>query len=124
MIRPTLRVRDYLEHILTAIDRITAYTADLDEAGFVADQKTQDAVIRNLQIVGEAAQNIRQRHPDLIASHPELPWRSAYGMRNALTHGYFAVEPIRVWTTIQEDQPSFRASVSDLLKGLGEGCPP
>jgi len=116
MIGPLLRMQDYLEHIVEAIDRIIVYTNGINEADFMADRKTQDAVIRNLEIVGEAAQNIRQRFPDFVASHPELPWRSAYGMRNALTHGYFAVELDQVWTTIQDDLPAFRTSLSILLR--------
>ncbi|HME21790.1 MAG TPA: DUF86 domain-containing protein [Acetobacteraceae bacterium] len=118
MIRPILRIQEYLEHILKAIDRISAYTADIDEAAFMADQKTQDAVTRNLEIIGEAAQNLRQRYPDFVASYPELPWRSAYGMRNALTHGYFAVELDQVWTTIQNDLPSFRTRLRTVLRDL------
>jgi uncharacterized protein with HEPN domain len=116
MMRPRLRIQDYLEHILAAIGRINAYTSAMDEAGFITDQKTQDAVIRNFQIIGEAAQNVRQRFPDFVASHPELPWRAAYGMRNALTHGYFAVEPAQVWATITADLPSFRERLSDVLR--------
>jgi hypothetical protein len=60
----------YLEHIVEAIDRITGYTAGIEEAAFMADRKTQDAVTRNLEIIGEAAHNIRQRYPDFVASHP------------------------------------------------------
>jgi hypothetical protein len=66
----------------------------------MGDAKTQDAVIRNFEIIGEAAQGIRQRYPDFIAIHPDLPWRSAYGMRNALTHGYFDVDLEQVWQAI------------------------
>lgn len=123
MIRPVLRIQDDLLHIVEAIDRITAYTTGTDEAAFLTDRKTQDAVIRNLEIIGEAAQHVRQRYPDFIASHPELPWRSAYGMRNALTHGYFAVELDQVWTTIQNDLPSFSAQLSALLKDLDGATP-
>jgi len=118
MIRPVLRLRDYLDHIREAIDRITAYTSGVDEAAFIADRKTQDAVIRNLEIIGEAAHGVRQRYPDFVASHPELPWRSAYGMRNVLTHGYFAVELDQVWSTVQDDLPSFRMRLETLLKDL------
>jgi uncharacterized protein with HEPN domain len=118
MIRPTLRIQEYLRHILEAIDRISAYTAGLDHAAFMLDPKSQDAVIRNLEVIGEAAQNLRQRHPDFVASHPNLPWRSAYGMRNALTHGYLTVDLDRVWITAQNDLPPFGAQLEDLLKEL------
>lgn len=86
----------------------------------MSDTKTQDAVIRNLQVIGEAAQNIRQRNPDFVASNPAVPWRSAYGMRNALTHGYFTVDLERVWATVQNDLPSFGALLRALLKDLRE----
>jgi uncharacterized protein with HEPN domain len=55
MISPTFRVQDYLQHIIEAIDRISAYTTGLDQTAFMSDAKTQDAVIRNLQVIGEAA---------------------------------------------------------------------
>jgi len=118
MIGPTLRLHDYLQHIIAAIERINAYTAGLDHAAFMHDARTQDAVIRNLQIIGEAAQNIRQRHPDFVAANPAVPWRSAYGMRNALTHGYFNVGLERVWATVQTDLPPFEAQLRTLLAGL------
>ncbi len=96
MIRPRLRPRDYLQHIVSAIGWIESHTAGFDRAMFLNDVKTQDAVLRQLLIIGEAAQSLRQQHPDFIAAHPDAPWRSAYGMRNAVTHGYFTVDLERV----------------------------
>ena len=64
-----LRIPDYLEHILEAIERIHRYVADLSEVDFLADEKTQDAVIRNFEIIGEAANNIARYHPDFAAAH-------------------------------------------------------
>jgi len=63
MIRPRLRLRDYLQHILSAIGWIESHTARLDRAAFLGDVKTQDAVLRQLQVIGEAAQNLRQQLP-------------------------------------------------------------
>ena len=80
--------------------------------------KTQDAVLRQLQIVGEAAQNLRQQHPDFIAAHPDAPWRSAYGMRNAVTHGYFDVDLQRVWTTVERDLPGFATQIRAMVLAL------
>jgi uncharacterized protein with HEPN domain len=105
--------------MVEAVDRIEAYLAGLDRAGFLDDPRTQDAVVRNLEIIGEAAQAIRQRYPDVIEAHPEVPWRSAWGMRNALMHGYFTVDLDRVWRTVQDDLPSFRQIISTLVSGLG-----
>lgn len=121
MMAPILRIEDYFVHIAEAIDRINSYTLGLDRSSFMSDGKTQDAVIRNFEIIGEAAQNIRQRYPDFVASNPEVPWRSACGMRNALTHGYFTVDLEQIWETIQNDLPSFRVRLLTLLKDIEQG---
>ncbi len=118
MIGPTLRLHDYLQHIIGAIERIGAYTVGMDHAAFMRDAKTQDAVIRNLQVIGEAAQNVRRHHQDFVAANPDVPWRSAYGMRNAVTHGYFNVGLERVWSTVQDDLPPFEKQLRALLAGL------
>jgi uncharacterized protein with HEPN domain len=65
----------------------------------------QDAVIRNLEIIGEASRNIERKHPDFTAAHPELPLSFAYEMRNALAHGYFKVDLAIVWKTVETDLP-------------------
>ena len=78
------RLLDYLEHILQAIGRIQDYTEDLDEAAFLKEKMTQDAVIRNLEVIGEASRNIERHFPEFSKIHPELPLASAYEMRNAL----------------------------------------
>ncbi len=123
MIRPIQRIRYYLLHMIEAIDRINLYTNNIGQSAFLSDPKTQDAVIRNFEIIGEAEQNIRQRHPDFIASNPEVPWRSAYGMRNALTHGYFDIDLAQVWETIQIDLPSLKPLLDAVLKDLDSSSP-
>jgi len=120
-----LRVRDYLEHIELAIARIRRYLAGLDRALFLASDEKQDAVIRNIEIIGEAAQSIRRRHPEFAARHPEIPWGGVYGMRNAIAHGYFTVDLEVVWKTVCEDLPTLaeqvRAMRSALEKEPGTG---
>lgn len=110
-----LRTADYLRHICEAIDLITDYTVGMDFATFSVDRKTQDAVIRNLEIVGEACNNIAKHDPAFEALHPEVPWRFAYEMRNALSHGYFSVDLMIVWQTLQRDLPLLQAQVLGLL---------
>jgi len=83
------RAADYLGHILQAIERIDRYTADMVETQFLASEITQDAVIRNFEIIGEASRNIERNCPEFAAAHPDLPLINAYEMRNALAHGYF-----------------------------------
>jgi len=106
-----LRIPDYLDHILQAIGRIKSYTHDMTEAGFLRDEKTQDAVIRNIEIIGEAARNIERSHPDFAAQHADVPWGIAYEMRNALAHGYFKVDFEIVWKTIENDLPGLEQQI-------------
>ena len=107
-----LRVADYLQHILEAIGNIQEYTTGMNLAGFMADRKTCDAVIRNLEVIGEACNNIAKNHPDFAAQHAAVPWGFAYEMRNALAHGYFTVDLAIVWQTIQNDLPALQQQVS------------
>lgn len=109
-----LRVADYLQHILEAISHIQDYTAGMNVDGFMTDRKTSDAVIRNLEIIGEACNNIAKNHPSFAAQHTSVPWGFAYEMRNALAHGYFTVDLGIVWQTIQNDLPVLQAQVSKL----------
>ncbi|MEY2152237.1 DUF86 domain-containing protein [Rhodanobacter sp. 115] len=118
MSRDPQRLPDYLEHILEAIERIHSYVDDVDEVGFLASSLLQDAVIRNLEVIGEAARNIERVHPDFAAAHPELPLALANDMRNALAHGYFKVNLEIVWKTIQSDLPGLHAQVQDALANL------
>ena len=112
------RLATYLDHILLAIDNILEYTAGLDAGQYFADRKTQDAVVRNLEVIGEACNNVLRRHPDFAAAHPGVPWKPAYEMRNALAHGYFTVDHQIVWNTITQDLPGVRAAVATLRKQL------
>ena len=83
---------------------------------FLKDEKTQDAVIRNFEIIGEASRNIGHYHPDFAAVHPEVPWGIAYEMRNALAHGYFMVDMEIVWNTIQSDLPDMADKVLRIME--------
>ncbi|MGV3548430.1 HepT-like ribonuclease domain-containing protein [Rhizobium sp.] len=73
------RLASYLSHIDQAIERIAAYLDGTSQGDFLRDTLLQDAVIRNLEIVGEASRNIVRHHPDFAEAHPELPLQSAYG---------------------------------------------
>jgi uncharacterized protein with HEPN domain len=110
------RLLGYLEHILQAIERIQRYTADIDEAAFLQNEMTQDAVIRNFEVIGEASRNIERHYPEFATTHPELPLASAYEMRNALAHGYFKVDLNIVWKTIENDLPELKAQTQALIE--------
>lgn len=82
---------------------------------FLEDFKTQDAVIRNFEIIGEACRNIELHHAGFAENHPEVPWGFAYEMRNALAHGYFKVDLEIVWKTIQNDLPGLAEQVRGIM---------
>jgi len=106
--RDELALRDYLMHIQQAIDRIQRYLHDTDHAGFLTNEEKQDAVIRNLEIIGEAAANIQRHFPDFATKYPDFPLKAAYGMRNTLAHGYFKVDLGVVWKTVERICPCWR----------------
>jgi uncharacterized protein with HEPN domain len=112
------RVEDYLEHIVLAIERATAYVQGLDSVQFQKTQLAQDAAIRNIEIIGEAAGRIQQQAPEFVTAHPELPWSEMRGMRNRLVHNYFDVNVDVVWNTIKEDLLPLKQQVDMVLLEL------
>ncbi len=116
MSRDKQRLIDYLNHILEAIHRIQHYVEDIDEPTFLAHELIQDAVIRNLEIIGEASRNISKHYPDYVAENANVPFLTAYEMRNALAHGYFSVDQEVVWKTIERDLPDLEVMIASLLK--------
>ena len=121
MIAPALRTADYLRHMLDAMERIHRYTSGIDFTGFESQPLVQDAVIRNIEIVGEAARNISSRDPGFIAAHPEVPWAKAIQTRDRVSHGYFTVQLDIIWATIQRDLPTMETQVAALLEALRRG---
>lgn len=114
MSRDQQRLADYLLHILEAIERITDYTGDMDELMFLDNPLVQDAVIRNIEIIGEASNHIGKYFAEFAASHSELPLAFAYQMRNAVAHGYFKVDYEIVWKTIHSDLPLFYDAIRQI----------
>lgn len=112
------RLLDYLTHILDAVARIQDYVAGLSREDFWIDQLVQDAVIRNLEVIGEASNRIASDHPGFATAHPELELSVAYRMRNALAHGYFSVNLDTAWDTITGDLPGLASAVRAARDGL------
>ena len=109
------RTPDYLGHMLEAVNRITDYMSGLSNEAFRDDNRTQDAVIRNLEIIGEAAHNVLKSDPVFIAANPEVPWLLAYRMRNMLSHGYADVDLEVVWSTTKSSLPDLHIRLMTLL---------
>jgi len=109
---------NYLEHILTAIKRINNYTDDISEVVFLRSELIQDAVIRNIEIIGEASRNIDRHYPRFAAEHPEVPWSDLYWMRNRVSHGYFSVDLELVWKTLEKDIPELHEQIQTIYQQL------
>ena len=118
MSRDTQRLPDYLSHIQQAIRRIQRYTEGMADQLFLQNELVQDAVIRNLELIGEASRNLVRHYPDFASAHPEVPLAFAYEMRNALAHGYFKIDLDIVWNTIQSDLPGLAHQVQELVVAL------
>jgi uncharacterized protein with HEPN domain len=84
---------------------IEKYTDEIDIENFLSDHLTQDGVIRQLEIIGEASNKLSKEYKD---KNPEIPWKDIIGMRNKLIHGYFGVDIEAVWDTVQKDLPELK----------------
>ena len=116
-----LHVINYLEHILEAIRRINEYTDDVSEITFLQSDLIQDAVIRNIEIIGEASRNIERYHQGFTTEHQDIPWSDLYWMRNRVSHGYFAVDLELVWKTLERDIPELQEQIQKIYKQLHSG---
>lgn len=110
------RLEDYLEHICEANSRAIGYVEQTpDVYAFQQDQRTQDAVVRNIEIIGEAVSKLQKSAPDFIDSHPDIPWAKIRAMRNLVIHEYFFLDLKVVWSTVKNELPKLRDQVEALL---------
>ncbi len=106
----------YLKHILDAIAKIESYIA-VGREEFAAQSHWQDAVIRQLEIIGEATKRLSA---GLRVQYPEVPWRQIAGLRDVLIHDYMGVDIAAVWQITQKDLPPFKEHVQIMLREMGE----
>jgi len=110
---PAREWRLRVEDILGAITNIERYIDGLSFDEFRADQKTVDAVVRNLEVIGEATRHLSMNQDNLPA---EIPWTDIAGMRNILVHEYFGVDLSIIWQTIKDDLPALRLQLERLAQ--------
>jgi uncharacterized protein with HEPN domain len=99
------RLTDYLAHMRQAAADACAFVEDISKEQFLADKRTQQAVIMSLIVIGEAATKIMDGDADFVQAHPEVPWRNMRGMRNRIAHGYFEINLDVVWDTVRVALP-------------------
>ncbi len=106
--------RIFLLHILNSISRIHSYLNPIEgEESFYNNFLEQDAVIRNLQIIGEATKKL---HQDFRSRHPHIEWRKIAGMRDKLVHDYFGVDLLSVWKVCKDILPTLEKDLVDILE--------
>ena len=103
--------RLYMGHILEAVDRILLFGQD-GETRFRTDVRTQDAIIRNLQVMGEAVKKVSAETRD---AHPEIPWKDIAGMRDRVVHDYFGISLEIVWDVVVNHIPALREKIHRAL---------
>lgn len=108
------RLADYVAHMRLAAADARAFVDGMSKPDFLADKRTQQAVIMSLIVLGEAATKVMDRYPDFAQRHSSIAWRSMRGMRNRIAHGYFEIDLEVVWETVQTALPALRLQLDAL----------
>ena len=106
---------DYLEDIFISISDIQEFISQIDFSKFCEDKKTSNAVIRSLEVIGEAAKNIPA---SIRKKYPDVPWKKMAGMRDKLIHEYFGIDFEIVWGAITEDLPPLKSALKIILRDI------
>ena len=117
-----LRVADYVDHMLEAVRPARAYVAGTEKGDFLVDRKTQQAVIFNVFVIGEAATKLCNEHAEFVAAHSEIPWKQMRGMRNRMAHGYFEIDLDIVWDTVRQALPELEQQLGTLRQEFDPGA--
>ena len=100
-----------LDDMWEAIERIERYTKGITHEMFVHDEKTADAVVRNLEVIGEAANRLPE---EFKGQHSKIAWPQIVGLRHRIVHDYFGIDLALVWEILQQDLPAFKAQLRQL----------
>ena len=110
-------VGDYIEDIIGAMDKAMNFVKNISYEEFIQDDKTAFAVVRALEIIGEAVKNIPA---DIRKNYPEIPWKDMAGMRDKVIHEYFGVKLSIVWRAVKEEIPPLKPIFEKILRDLEE----
>jgi uncharacterized protein with HEPN domain len=105
----------FVKDILDAIDKIYEFIGKMEYGEFIKDDKTATAVVKKIEIIGEAIKNIPR---DVRAKYNSIPWRDIVGMRNKITHNYFGIDYEIVWKVVKEKLPALKIQVEQVLKEM------
>ena len=105
----------FLSHILESIDLIEGYSEGITLVEFIESPQLQDAIIRRIEIIGEAVKNLPE---DFKKDHPEIAWQKIAGMRDVLIHQYFGVDLALTWDVIQSDIPDLKQNISRIKEEM------
>lgn len=106
--------------MLDFAETVMGYTSGLDMAAFVADQRTYDATLRNIQLIGEAATHVPD---DIREAYPSIPWRAMIGTRNRLAHSYLHISDAIIWSIIEDAIPGLAPQLRKLLEDVRRNLP-
>lgn len=107
----------FVKDILDAIDKIEEFIGNMEYGEFIQDDKTSTAVVKKIEIIGEAIKNIPR---DVRVKHNAIPWKDIVGMRNKITHNYFKIDYEIVWNVVKEKLPALKIQVEQVLKEMDE----
>jgi uncharacterized protein with HEPN domain len=105
--------RDYLQDIYDAVNDVATFIEGMRYEDFLKDKKTINAVIRSIEVIGEASKQLPEAVKD---KNPSIPWKKISGMRNKVIHEYFGVDIEIVWKTAKKQIPALKKNIFDLLK--------
>ena len=103
----------FIEHILESIKNIESFSKGISKENFIKDKKTQSAVIRELEVIGEATKNLPS---NFINKHPNIEWKKIAGLRDKLIHHYFGVNVERIWKVVEDEIPKLKKEIKEILK--------
>lgn len=112
------RLQLWLQQMQEAVAQALIYVEGMDRSAFIAERRTQQAVVLNLLLIGELAAKVLEHDSEFAGRHPAVPWASMKGMRNRIAHGYFEMDLDIVWATVAEALPGLKAALPAVVASV------